>query len=236
MKIAIIGYGKMGKVIEQIALERGHSISLKITSKNTVEDITLENTDVAIEFTSPDSAYSNIKYCIENNVPVISGSTGWLDKYDEIYSLTKEKNGAFFYASNFSVGVNIFFKLNEILATMMNNHPSYNVEMEEIHHTQKLDAPSGTGITLAEGIIKNIESKKQWINSESSNSNDLELISKRIDKVPGTHTINYNSPVDSIEVKHTAHSRDGFALGAVLAAEWLQNKKGVFGMNDMIKL
>ena len=226
----------MGKVIEKIALERGNSISAKLSSKDKIEQINSDNTDVAIEFTSPESAYKNIKYCIENEIPVVSGSTGWLDKFDEITSIRKEKNGAFFYASNFSVGVNIFFKLNEILAKLMNNQPSYEVSMKEIHHTEKKDAPSGTGITLAEGIINNIDTKKNWVNSESTKVEDLELISKRIDKVPGTHTINYNSSVDSIEITHTAHSREGFALGSVLAAEWLVGKKGVFGMNDMIKL
>ena len=227
---------KWGRLLKKIALDRGHSISIKVTSNNSVNEIKSSNTDIAIEFTNPESAFNNIKYCINNDIPVVSGSTGWLDNFNDIEKLTAEKNSAFFYASNFSVGVNIFFKLNEVLAKMMNNHPNYNVEMEEIHHTQKLDAPSGTGITLAEGIIQNIDSKNKWINTESSKQSDLELISKRIDKVPGTHTINYNSPVDSIEIKHTARSRDGFALGAVLAAEWLANKKGVFGMNDMIKL
>ena len=236
MRIAIIGYGKMGKVIERIALERDNSISAKLTSKDSIEEINSANTDVAIEFTNPESAFKNIRYCIENNIPVVSGSTGWLDKYDQIEVLTKEKDGGFFYASNFSVGVNIFFKLNEVLAKMMNNQNSYEPTMEEIHHTEKKDAPSGTGITLAEGVIKNIDKKTSWVNESSDDSSQLEIISKRIDKVPGTHTINYDSTVDSIEIKHTAHSREGFALGAVLAAEWLKDKKGVFGMNDMIKL
>lgn len=236
MRIAIIGYGKMGKVIEKIAIERGNTISAKINSKNSIEEINSNNTDVAIEFTSPETAFTNIEYCIKNNVPVVSGSTGWLDNFSIIETLTQDNKGAFFYTSNFSIGVNIFFKLNEFLAKMMNNHPNYNVDMEEIHHTQKLDSPSGTGITLAEEIIKNIDSKNNWIDAKSEDNSSLEITSKRIDKVPGTHTINYNSSVDSIEIKHTAHSRDGFALGAVLAAEWLQNKEGVFGMNDMIKL
>lgn len=236
MKIAIIGYGKMGQVIEKIAIGRGHEISLKLSSEDDINQINTENTDVAVEFTNPKSAYNNIEHCIKSGVPVISGSTGWLDKFDNIKELTEIQNGAFFYASNFSVGVNIFFRLNEILAKMMNPMTDYKISMEEIHHTEKKDSPSGTGITLAEGIISQNEKLERWVNEPSSSPKELQIISKRIDKVPGTHTIKYDSPVDSIEITHTAHSREGFGLGSVLAAEWIIGKKGVFGMNDMIKL
>ena len=236
MKISIIGYGKMGKAIEKIALERKNAISCKINSSNSINEITSKNTDVAIDFTGPDVAFDSISYCLNNKIPVVSGSTGWLDQYDEIKALCDTNKGAFFYASNFSIGVNIFFKLNTLLASIMNTQNSYDVSMEEIHHTEKVDSPSGTAITLAEGIIDQIDTKSNWINTKSNQKQDVEIISKRIDKVPGTHTINYSSSVDSIEIKHTAHSREGFALGAVLAAEWLHGKQGVFGMNDMIKL
>jgi len=233
MKIAILGYGKMGKVIEQIAIQRGHTIVLK-TTRNTT-NIDLSNTDVAIDFSIPNAAVNNISTCLNQNTPVISGTTGWLDKYEVMVALCEQKKGAFIYGSNFSLGVNIFFELNKKLAQMMTNFNQYNVEMEEIHHTQKLDAPSGTAITLANDIIENSD-LKNWTLSPEKKEKNIQITAKRIDKVPGTHTINYNSEVDSIEIKHTAHNRNGFALGAVIAAEWILNKKGVFTMKDVLDL
>jgi 4-hydroxy-tetrahydrodipicolinate reductase len=238
MKILLLGYGKMGKAIEQIAVSRNHSIAGKIDSHNQEDlyKIKGDAADVAIEFSQPESAFTNIKYCLENNIPVVSGTTGWLDKKTELDTLCRMKGGAFFYASNYSVGVNLFFHFNKILARIMDSYPEYKVSMEEIHHTEKKDAPSGTAITLAEGILQQSSSKKQWVNTSSPLEGDLPIISKRIDKVSGTHTITYDSGVDSIEIKHTAHSRHGFAEGAIVAAEWLAGKKGVFGMNDLLKI
>jgi len=238
MKIAIVGYGKMGKTIEKIARDRGHEISFAVDhgEADKLLQISKENTNVAIEFTQPEAAYENIKHLISNKVPVVSGTTGWLDKKPAIEELCQQKDGTFFYASNFSIGVNIFFKLNEYLANMMSNFNEYDVKMEEIHHTEKKDAPSGTAITLAEGILSQIKGKKQWINEVSASAELLPIASKRIDKVPGTHTVNYYSLVDDIEIKHTAHSREGFAKGAVIVAEWLQDKKGVLSMNDFMKI
>lgn len=236
MNIAIIGYGKMGKVIEGLAIKKGHSIVLKI-DKNNVEEFTKENlqkADVAIEFSSPHSAFDNIVNCLTAGIPVVSGTTAWLDKLEEAKTICRQNNGALFYASNFSVGVNIFFAINQQLAKMMNEHPQYNVSMEEIHHTQKLDAPSGTAITLAEGIFSEMTRKDQWSKEKEEQSTDLAIMSKRIDKVPGTHQINYDSAIDSIEIKHTAHSREGFASGALTAAEWIIGKEGFFGMSDML--
>lgn len=232
MKIALLGYGKMGKVIERIALERGHEIVLKKDHDNTFEG--LLNADVAIDFSVPDSAVGNISECLNNGIPVISGTTGWLADYPKMVQLCEEKNGSFIYASNFSLGVNVFFELNEYLAKMMANLKQYNVSMEEIHHTQKLDAPSGTAITLAEGIIKHTNYANWTL--ETPISNEIHIEAKRIENVPGTHSIFYDSEVDQIEIKHTAHSREGFALGAVVAAEWLVSKKGVFTMKDVLGL
>jgi 4-hydroxy-tetrahydrodipicolinate reductase len=232
MKIALLGYGKMGKVIEQIALDRGHEIVLKKDQNNTFDG--LENADVAIDFSIPDSAVTNISTCLENGIPVISGTTGWLADYQNMVDLCKKNNGSFIYASNFSLGVNVFFELNDYLAKMMANLKQYQVSMEEIHHTQKLDAPSGTAITLAEGIIKNTN-YTQWT-LENPKANEIQIEAKRIENVPGTHSIFYDSTVDQIEIKHTAHSREGFALGAVVAAEWLVGKKGVFSMKDVLGL
>ena len=232
MRIALFGYGKMGKMIEGIALGRNHEIVAKI-DMDTVE-IDFSIIDVAIDFSMPQSAFSNIKKCLDNNVPVICGTTGWLEDYEKVVQLCEEKNGAFIYASNFSLGVNIFFELNNHLAGMMRNLAQYKVQIEEIHHTQKLDAPSGTAITLAEGIVSNsdyegwkLEGKDEYI---------VPIISKRIGDVPGTHSIDYQSDVDSIEIKHTAHNREGFALGAVTAAEWIIGKKGVFTMRDVLNM
>lgn len=228
----------MGKTIEQIALKRNHTVPYKIdvSNKQTLIDLKREEVDVAIEFSSPESAFENIKICIEKGIPVVSGTTGWLDKKPEIEQLTKEKNGSFFYASNYSVGVNLFFHLNKILAGIMNNFPEYSVNMEEIHHTEKRDAPSGTAITLAEGVLEKLNRKNTWVNEETDKKEELSILSKRIAKVPGTHTVEYSSNIDSIEIKHTAHSREGFAEGSVIAAEWIIDKKGIFGMDDMLKI
>jgi len=232
MKIALLGYGRMGKEIEKIALQRGHEIVIKTNTKDSF-DINLA--DVAIDFSIPSSAYSNISNCINNNVPVISGTTGWLEKYKEAAALCTEKKGAFIYASNFSLGVNIFFELNNQLAKMMQNLSDYNITMEEIHHTKKLDAPSGTAITLADGIIEN-STKSGWVLDGEISEESIPIVAKRIPDVPGTHTVDYSSEVDSIEITHTAHSRKGFALGAVVAAEWILNKEGVFTMKDVLNI
>jgi 4-hydroxy-tetrahydrodipicolinate reductase len=232
MKIALLGYGKMGKVIERIALERGHEIVLKKDQDTPFDG--LKNADVAIDFSVPDSAIANISECLNNGIPIISGTTGWLTNYPKMVQLCEEKNGSFIYGSNFSLGVNVFFELNEYLAKMMANLKQYNVSMEEIHHTQKLDAPSGTAITLAEGVIKNTNYANWTL--ETPISNEIHIDAKRIENVPGTHSIFYDSEVDQIEIKHTAHSREGFALGAVIAAEWLVGKKGTFTMKDVLGL
>lgn len=232
MRIAILGYGKMGKMIEKIALNRGHEIVAKIDINST--DINFNKADVAIDFSIPDAAFNNIKRCLENGVPVISGTTGWLDRYPEAVALCEKNNGAFIYASNYSLGVNIFFQINEYLAKIMNNHSEYSVAMEEIHHTQKLDAPSGTAITLAEGIIKHTN-KEKWT-LEAPEANEIPIRAKRIDAVPGTHTVSYESEIDSISMTHTANSREGFALGAVVAAEWIIGKSGIFTMKDVLNL
>ncbi len=232
MKIALLGYGKMGQVIERIALERGHEIVLKKDQDNDYSG--LENADVAIDFSVPSAAVENISSCFNTNVPVISGTTGWLEHYDEMVALCTEKNGAFISSSNFSLGVNIFFEINAYLAKMMAKLDSYKVTMEEIHHTQKLDAPSGTAISLAKGIIEN-SSYTDWT-LENPTANQIMIDAKRIGTVPGTHTVEYSSEVDSIEIKHTANNREGFALGAVIAAEWIIGKQGVFDMKDVLDL
>ncbi|WP_339839935.1 4-hydroxy-tetrahydrodipicolinate reductase [uncultured Maribacter sp.] len=232
MRIGLFGYGKMGQMIEQVALNRGHEIAAKIDEHT--QNIDFSSMDVAIDFSMPEAAFGNITKCINNNVPIISGTTGWLDKYEDAISLCKKKNGAFIYASNFSLGVNIFFELNDYLAKMMKNLPDYKVSLEEIHHTQKLDAPSGTAITLAEGVIANSE-YSQWKLDDTTNGS-LPITSKRIGKTPGTHTVTYENAVDSIEIKHTAHNREGFALGAVTAAEWIIGKTGIFSMRDVLNL
>ena len=233
MKIALLGYGKMGKVIERIALERGHEIVLKKSSASTFDGI--ENADVAIDFSIPDVAVENISICLEKGIPVVSGTTGWLDDYQKIVDLCEVKNGAFLYGSNFSLGVNLFFELNNYLAQMMSKFKEYNVSMEEIHHTQKLDKPSGTAISLAKDILKNYPEKKDWTIDNSTNE-ELFIDVKRIENVPGTHSVFYNSNVDFIEIKHVAHNREGFALGAVVASEWILGKKGVFSMKDVLNL
>jgi 4-hydroxy-tetrahydrodipicolinate reductase len=238
MKLALIGYGKMGKEIEKIALDRGHEIVLKIDITNP-EDLTIANlrkADVAIEFTIPGSAVANYQICFEAGVPVVSGTTGWLDQRSIVYDQCKKLNGTFFYASNFSLGVNIFFVLNQKLAELMANHNDYKVEMTEIHHTQKLDAPSGTAITLAEAILEELPGKEIWVNQASNNTNELGIISLREGQVPGTHTIKYESEVDYIEITHLAKNRKGLAFGAVLAAEYSNGKKGILSMNDLLNL
>lgn len=232
MKIALLGYGKMGKVIERIALERGHEIVLKKDEFNTYDG--LSTADVAIDFSVPTAAVSNISACFNSNVPVVSGTTGWLEHYDEMIALCNEKKGGFISSSNFSLGVNIFFGLNEYLAKIMKQFDSYKVSMEEIHHIHKLDAPSGTAISLAQGVIEN-SNYAEWTLEEAKN-NQIHIEAKRIGEVPGTHTVTYDSPIDSIEIKHTAHNREGFALGAVIAAEWLAGKQGIFTMKDVLNL
>ena len=235
MKIALVGYGKMGKAIEQIARERGHEIVSIIDISNS-QDFASEafrSADVAIEFTSPSTAYGNYLKCFEAGVPVVSGTTGWLDKMPEIKRLCAEEGKTFFYASNFSIGVNIFFAVNKYLAKIMNHFPSYDVRMTEVHHVHKLDAPSGTAITLAEGILENIDRKERWTLNTAEQPTDLPIQAIREGEVPGIHEIVYESDADKISIKHDAKSRAGFALGAVLAAEFTAGKKGFLGMNDL---
>ena len=242
MKIALLGYGKMGQIIERFALERGHEVVLKISSSN-LDDLTVANlskADVAIDFSIPDATIGNIYRCFEANVPIVVGSTGWYGQLQEVKDECLASNNTLLYGSNFSIGVNIFFHINQVLAKVMNNFPAYDVQVEEIHHTQKLDSPSGTAMTIAEGIIDALDSKKEWVNElvgtpfEDVIKKDQVLIeSHRIEHVPGTHTVVYSSEVDEIEIKHTAHNRAGFALGAIVAAEWLQNKQGFYNIADI---
>ena len=242
MKIAILGYGKMGRIIEQFAFERGHEVVLKVNVDNT-DDLTVDNlrlADVAIDFSTPDSVLGNIELCFEANVPVVVGTTGWYAKLQEVKDKCEAGNNTLLYASNFSVGVNVFFFVNKVLAKIMNRYPQYEVQVEEIHHTEKLDSPSGTAMTIAEGILGELDRKNEWVN-ELIDSNEevipkpdqLLIESHRIEDVPGTHTVIYSSEVDNIEFKHKAHSRAGFALGAVIAAEWLEDKTGFFNITDM---
>jgi len=236
MKIALVGYGRMGKTIETLAKEKGFEVAL-ILDQADWEDISLDqlkNIDVAIEFTQPESAFRNIKALLEAGIPVISGTTGWLEQKPAIDKIVAEQQGAFLYASNFSVGMNIFFALNRQLAKMMGDHPDYKVLIEEIHHTTKQDAPSGTAITLAEGILDNLDHKTSWVNDESSEREEIPILSIRKDPAPGTHVVHYQSFIDDISIRHEAHTRAGFAQGALLAAQWIQGKRGVFGMQDML--
>lgn len=237
MNIALVGYGKMGKAIESILIERGHTVSKTISIDNVeeVNEITRDNTDVAIEFTAPEAAFNNIMTCLKNGVPVVSGSTGWLDKLEEVETYCKENEVGFFYASNYSVGVNVFFKLNKMLAKLMNGR-GYEASMVEVHHTQKLDAPSGTAITLAEGLIDELSEKTGWVNEKTTNEGEIGIVSERVENVPGTHIIDYNSEIDSIKIEHVAHNRKGFALGAVLAGEFLAGKAGVYSMDDLLQI
>ena len=238
MKIALIGYGKMGKAIEEIATQKGHEIVLKIKDENIAEFTAdnLKTADVAIEFTGPESAAKNIRKCMEAGVPIVCGSTGWLSALEEIKSYCQSINGTFLYASNFSIGVNLFFELNTFLAQLMNSYDDYEVKLKEIHHTQKKDAPSGTAITLAEQILHEISRKKTWVNRVPNKANELEIISERIDPAAGTHAVTYSSSIDDIEIIHTAHNRKGFAAGAVKAAEYIIGKKGIFTMKNVLGL
>jgi len=238
MKIALIGYGKMGKAIEAIALQKGHTIGLKIDADNQ-DALTRENLqqqDVAIEFTNPNSAVKNIMACIDAGIPIVSGSTGWLDKWEKVKNYCTEKQGTLLYASNFSIGVNLFFEINKRLASLMAQHSEYDVTVEEIHHTEKKDAPSGTAITIAEQILANNLHKTNWVNETPSSADQLSIISKRIDPAPGTHHVKYSSPIDDIEIIHTAHNRSGFAMGAVMAASYIKDKKGIFTMQDVLDI
>ena len=244
MKLALLGYGKMGQIIERFALERGHEVVLKINADN-LQDFTvanLVNADVAIDFSAPDAAVDNIYKCFEVNVPIVVGTTGWYGKLQEIKNDCLSSNNTLLYGSNFSIGVNLFFHLNTVLAKLMNNYPAYEVQVEEIHHTQKLDAPSGTAMTIAEGIIEELDRKSEWLKEvvgtpipDVIKNEQLLIESHRIENVPGTHTVVYSSEVDDIEIKHTAHNRAGFALGALVAAEWLQNKQGFYNVADVFK-
>ena len=231
MRIALLGYGKMGKAIESIALGRGHEITLKIDKDNLDYDFSF--VDVAINFSTPESAVKNISNALKSNVPVISGTTGWLSELKTIEKLCIAKNGSFIYASNFSLGVNIFFEINKSVAKMMKNLSDYSIDIEEIHHIQKVDAPSGTAITLAEGIIEK-SNYNSWELAPAKDSNKLEINAKRHKNVPGTHTVNYNSSIDKISLTHNAHNRQGFALGAVVAAEWIIGKEGIYTMSDVL--
>lgn len=236
MNIAIVGYGKMGKIIEEVALSRGHSVDVKIDLNNLHEfnANTFAHVDAAIEFTGPHTAFGNVMQCLEMGIPVVCGSTGWLDQLSEVTAACTDKQGSFMYASNFSVGVNIFFELNKQLAKLMSGQPQYDIHIKEIHHTQKKDAPSGTAITLAEQILNNHSIKSKWVNEPSKENDELSIISERIDPYPGWHEVNYTSGIDEIKIIHNAHSRNGFALGAVLAAEYIQDKKGIFTMKDVL--
>jgi 4-hydroxy-tetrahydrodipicolinate reductase len=235
MKILLLGYGKMGKTIEKIALDKGHTIvgRIDVTNRAEMDLLTIDDVDVAIEFSSPESAYSNIRYCLEKGWPIVSGTTGWLEHRSEIELLCQQQGGAFFYASNYSIGVNLFFRLNKQLARLMNGQ-GYTTSMTEIHHIHKLDAPSGTAITLAEGISQEIGSIQGWKLAPEQAPDVVSITAERQGEVPGTHIIRYDSDVDSIEISHTAHNRQGFASGAVVSAEWLAGRKGVFGMNDLL--
>lgn len=242
MKIALIGYGKMGKLLERFAQERGHEIILTIDADNAsdIRSETFKQADVAIEFSVPHAALDHIYDAFEANVPIVVGTTGWYNDLDQVKQKCQAGNNTLLYASNFSVGVNVFFYVNKVLAKLMNRYPQYDVQIEEIHHTQKLDAPSGTAITIAEGILDGVERKKNWVNEvvgqgeeRIAKASELLIESHRIEEVPGTHTVIYSSEVDEIELKHTAHNRAGFALGAILAAEWLQHKKGFYSIQDL---
>jgi 4-hydroxy-tetrahydrodipicolinate reductase len=237
MRIVLIGYGKMGKEIERIAIDRGHQIVSKIDIENPDDLISLTNkeVDVAIEFSNPVSAFSNIMKCIEKQIPIVCGTTGWLEKKDEVEKATQSFDSTFFYASNYSIGVNLFFKLNKQLAKLMQPHAGYDIYTNEIHHIEKKDSPSGTAITIAEGIMSQYPNKNKWVNNEIPGADEIAIWSQRESTKPGTHTVKYISKVDQIEVTHEAFSREGFALGAVIAAEWILGKKGVLGMDDMLK-
>ncbi len=235
MNILLLGYGKMGKAIEAIALQRGHTIAGKADTEEERNLLSFHvKPDVAIEFSMPESAVPNIKFCIDRGIPVVCGTTGWLAQRQEVETYCLQKNSTLFYTSNFSLGVNIFFKVNEYLAKLMNGHPDYTISLDETHHTQKKDSPSGTAITLAEGIINNLSRVKEWANQATQKPETLVINSFRVDPAPGAHTVKYKSVIDDIEITHTAHSRQGFAAGAVMVAEWVTDKKGVLGMEDFL--
>ncbi len=244
MKIALLGFGKMGQIVEQMALQRGHEVVLKISIDNPY-DLTRENlkrADVAIDFSAPDAVLHNIYACFDADVPLVVGTTGWYGKLQEVKDACNKSNSTMLYGSNFSIGVNLFFKLNSFLSKLMNDYPAYDVQLEETHHTQKLDAPSGTAITLAEGVIEGLERKDEWMNEVIGTPievfpkpNQLLIESSRVNNIPGTHSVVYSSEVDDIQIRHTAHNRNGFALGAVIAAEWLQNRNGFFNVADIFK-
>ncbi|MFR9524236.1 MAG: 4-hydroxy-tetrahydrodipicolinate reductase [Rikenellaceae bacterium] len=237
MNIAIIGYGKMGREIEKILIERGHTVAAIIDVDNSedLKSAAFAVADVAIEFTTPHTAYQNLVASIQAGVPVVSGTTGWLEHFEDIKRLCAARNGAFFYASNYSLGVNLMFRLNRRLAQMINSVDGYSVEIEEIHHIHKLDAPSGTAITLAEGVIDNLDSKSGWVNDTDAAENEIKICSKRIGEIPGIHTVTYDSAEDTLEIKHTIKSRRALAMGAVVAAEFLCGKQGVYSMDDLLK-
>ena len=232
MKIALLGYGKMGKIVEKLAVKKGHTIVSRINQYSSKEEIL--KADIAIEFSTPQAAVSNIKFCLENDIPIVSGTTGWLVHYDKMIKLCENRNGSFIYASNFSIGVNLFFYINEYVSNLIEPWKDYQVSIEEVHHNQKLDIPSGTAVTLAEGIIRNSD-KKNW-ELNGTDAENINITAKRINDIKGTHIINYDSNIDTISIKHEAHSRDGFALGAILAAEWLADKKGIFTMKDVLQI
>ena len=232
MKIALLGFGKMGKIVEKLAVKKGHTIVSRINQYSSKEEIL--KADIAIEFSTPQAAVSNIKFCLENDIPIVSGTTGWLAHYDKMIKLCENRNGSFIYASNFSIGVNLFFSINEYVSNLMEPWKDYQVSIEEVHHNQKLDTPSGTAVTLAEGIIRNSD-KKNW-ELNGTEAENINITAKRINDIKGTHIINYDSNIDTILIKHEAHSRDGFALGAILAAEWKEKKKGIFTMKDVLQI
>ncbi len=238
MKIALLGYGKMGKEIEAIALQRGHSIVLKVSSENakTFSNEEVRKADVAIDFSMPDSAEANCMRCFAVNLPIVMGTTGWHQRLNDVKQIALHQNQSFLYASNFSVGVNLFFQLNKKMAELMQPYTDYSLSMQEIHHLQKLDSPSGTAIHLANDLLKSFPEKQKWVNHSSNEKTEIGIESLRVEGVPGTHSINYSSSIDSIQIKHTAHNRKGFAIGALLAAEWLLGKKGVFEMKDVLGL
>lgn len=239
MKIALFGYGKMGKIIEEIAISRGHEITAKVTDENPKESFDLSDTDVIIEFSVPDAASENIRYALDNDVPIVVGTTGWYDDLNELTEICNDRNGALLHATNFSLGVNLFFAMNTYLAKLMNGYSEYDAGVVEIHHTEKLDAPSGTGISIAEQMLAEIDRLDKWENvkkSEISSEDVLSIESQRLPEVPGTHTVSYESEIDTIEITHTAHNRKGFGLGSVIAAEWLKDQKGVFTMKDVLNL
>lgn len=233
MKLALIGYGKMGKSIEKEAIDRGHDIVLKTSTTPKIKEI--QNTDIAIEFSNPKSAFENVKICLENKISVVCGTTGWLERIDDLKQICKKQNSAFMYSSNFSIGMNILFKINKKLAEIMNKYNEYNIYIEEIHHKQKVDIPSGTSITLANDIIKKTN-KKEWTIKNCDNTNKILIKCKRLENITGIHNINYESNIDKIQLKHEAYNRRGFAIGAVIAAEWINNKKGFFSMQDVLDI